>query len=381
MNRCIKRIFNSNHIKLMEEFLSSNLPSVIRTDTSLTVQATKLLLLMDTDQLRLLTSHFDLDRLTEEQVDQQLRSLGFLSKINLFEKKAMIADISKRRLIKTITENYRMLNSEDIHKGVNDNADLVGGHTGTGLVYNLLRQLFNYKLTTATRQRANNCYEPEFEMMERRPPAHLGVNTGTALDGHLPEGAPAQARVKRTKSAPPRAGTKPKQGPVELDMAADPSVVLRRKKALYYEPSGPIDYHTGERHELKSIKRELRLWKWKGHCEEEGSEFNLYEEFDLRSFVDEVVFTNNGLAVPTESKYGTIEEFRARASGIYVFRKKFLPYELTGLILRQDESLTRADAELIAMHIRQYLTLAELEYFYRIYLDSNSFRLDKQLVS
>lgn len=367
----MKKIFDDSHIKLMVDFVSKNLSSVLVHSIPAEKQARKLLTLMDVDQLEMLELHFSIGGLNEQQVDGQLKKFGFLSRINLFEKKAMLADLIKKRLIKLISYNNSLIDYESLP----ENAD-------SQLVYSLLKHLHEYNNKPIPKSSIiQQFYLPEFDTRypEKRP-THLNIHNDITFFKHLSdevlpqtvgECAPSlslkerRKLTKRTFYSNERCPNKA-DGHSIKDFLNDPNVILRKKKALYYEPSVSIDYKTDRKIEMPRISHELK------RIDPDISP-DLYSQFDLRDFVDQVVFTNNNIPVPIQSKYSSVAEFRMSIKGCYCF-VKFLRKFLFKLIIAQDKCISTTDAEFIAREIQAYLTLPELEYFYDIYLNSADYR-------
>ncbi|ELA41887.1 uncharacterized protein VICG_01071 [Vittaforma corneae ATCC 50505] len=367
----MKKIFNDSHVKLMADFLSKNLNSILRSSVPIEKQSRKLLILMDIDQLEILELHSSIGSLSEWEVDEQLKKFGFLSKINLFEKKAILADLIKKRLIKVISYNNSLVDYENLP----ENAD-------SQLVYALLKHLHEYSNRPIPKSDIpQKFYLPEFSPRypERRP-THLNIYNDATFFKHLSDevlpqiaeectpGLSLKERrrlTKRTFYSNERFPNRTNEHSIK-DFLNDPNVTLRKKKALYYEPSVPINYKTDQKIELPKISHELRMI-------EPDVNPDLYDRFDLREFVDQTLFTNNNIPIPTRPRHSSIAEFRVNIKGYHSF-VRFLQQHLFRLIISQDKYISAADAEYIAKEIQAYLTLAELEYFYDVYIGSASFK-------
>ena len=71
---------------------------------------------LDITHLNLLTSFFNINKINEGELSSHLLNLGFFSKINIYEKKAIYTDYCRNTLIKTIKYNDSLIDYSQINK-------------------------------------------------------------------------------------------------------------------------------------------------------------------------------------------------------------------------------------------------------------------------
>lgn len=352
----------------MGEFLTKIHPSVIKDKIPLFIQSKKILVLMDIDQLLILDEFFTINELEEARIDERLKYFGFHSKVNIFEKKAILSDLMKRRLIKIININTSLIN----YKKTSLNVD-------TEYVYSLLKHLNEYK-KSFLEYTGETFYENKAEFPSRnvgkRPMFVELHNQRTFIQQLSEEVLPTTVEdnitidiLNKKKAAPSFYSIEKKDqnnGYTIYDLVDDNTVILRKKKTLYLEPSVPIDYTGDEKFEYNKISTDIN------DLEKDIFDTEVYKEFNPRDFVAEILFKNNNIPLPESDV--TFEDLRKRIKGVKLFLGEFLKNSLKRLILQQDETLSSVDAGFIALEMKKYLTPAQVEYFYNIYIRSSDYK-------
>lgn len=360
--------YNEKHVELMGEFLTKIHPSVIKDKIPLFIQSKKILVLMDIDQLLILDEFFTINELEEARIDERLKYFGFHSKVNIFEKKAILSDLMKRRLIKIININTSLIN----YKKTSLNVD-------TEYVYSLLKHLNEYK-KSFLEYTGETFYENKAEFPSRnvgkRPMFVELHNQRTFIQQLSEEVLPTTVEdnitidiLNKKKAAPSFYSIEKKDqnnGYTIYDLVDDNTVILRKKKTLYLEPSVPIDYTGDEKFEYNKISTDIN------DLEKDIFDTEVYKEFNPRDFVAEILFKNNNIPLPESDV--TFEDLRKRIKGVKLFLGEFLKNSLKRLILQQDETLSSVDAGFIALEMKKYLTPAQVEYFYNIYIRSSDYK-------
>lgn len=419
----MKRIFNNTHLKYISEFVSKNMSQIIIPTVSFEKHMEKLLILMDLESLKILELHFTFSALNEKEIDEQLRKYGFLSKINLFERKAILADLIRKKLLKIIESNnniiVRRIEGKDLkigeykqifrdHAGVHgvDYSDEISfdienssstnnsnkninkkNHINIkkeevfepNLVYSLLKYLNQYKKSILKNPSSTkNYYEPEFNMrFPDLPPRFLKIHNNENYSKYFTESilpiekptsiTPILKNENSVKNFYKEEKNDKKEISLDPGIFTDPNIILRKKKALYYEAPTPIDYLSDSY---------LKLNK-----DEEVDRYtvpsSLYDGFSFRNFVDQILFTNNDIEIPVTSKYSSFSELRKNMKGFCYFNKFYIQSYMEKLIIKQDEYLSVTDARFLASEIKPYLTLAEVEYFYNIFINSYDYQKER----
>lgn len=359
--------YSDRHIDLMKEFLNKIHPSGIIQNVPLTSQARKLLILMDVDQLLILDEFFTISQLSERRIEERLKYFGFHSKVNIFEQKSILSDLMKRRLIKIINLNNKLIDY-DIPEEVD-----------TNYVYLLLKNLNDYKrkyLEYTGETHIEKKTEFPSRDHKRRPMFMELHNERTFMDQLSEKVLPTSTEdvepidiFKKTKH--PRSFYSDEMenqtsGYTIHDLVDDNTVILRKKKTLYLDPSVPIDYTGEEKLEYKSVREDIR------QAGKDTFDPEIYKEFHPRDFVNETVFKNNNITIPESNL--TFEELRKKMKGSKLFLDSYLIAELKRLILSQDETISSSDAGLLAIEMKKFLTPAQVEYFYNRYIKSASYK-------
>ncbi|KAM0679945.1 hypothetical protein GINT2_001886 [Glugoides intestinalis] len=366
-----KRLFDERHLEYIKKFITKHLPTIVVQEIPFDKQCTKLLILMDIDQLKLLEIHFSMDTLKDKDYEEWLASLGFVSKINVFERNAIILDITKKKLVKIIQYNHSLIAYDNIPE-----------NTDTAVTYNLLKNLYDfysgYDAMNHSIKLGN--YIPEFE----------SVNTGKGvlcLDFYTKKTFLKQMSSEMLPSAPDIKvkfgfNNKTKNRNLQIckidsgektqesikDFIDDSASVLRKKKILYIEKSGPIDYKNNEVIETPRISDELKM------LDMPEIDPALYEKFDARTFLDEVLFVNNDISIPKASNYSSFSHFKKYIKGSTKFFTRFLNKHIAYLLMSQDTYISKTDAFFLAAEFKRYLTLPQMEYFYNIYINSSEYK-------
>lgn len=351
------------------DFIRRHLSQIMSPTVPVEKQAHKLLSFMGAEQLEMFIQHHTVVSLNEQQIDEQLKKLGFLSKINLFEKKAILSDLIKKRLVKIILNNHNLIDYNKLSNGADSE-----------LAKSLRMHFLRWERESETMEKKRKVkkipYVPVFEArFPNTRPRLLHFCDKNGLLKNLSEDVlplkimksdeKISIRKKRRSHAPIsfyKDETKQEKIDLPTELATDPNLVLRKKKALYYEPSQPIDYKNDKKLELNDIFFELN------QIEEPKIDPDIYDDFLVKEFIDQILFVNNGLEIPKESMYSSLEEFGKVLTSEYRFASIFLGEYITKLLLNQDKHLSVTDASFLAQNIRYFLSLPELEYFYNIYL-------------
>lgn len=375
----MKRIYEESHIDLMKEFLTKYLSSAIKPDIDLTLQATKHVQYLDKSQLDLLVSLFNVSKLSEEELSNYLVKLGFFSKVNIYEKRAIFTDYSRNTLLKVVSYNETLINYDLLKISVKTKDELKGLKSSLLAACKKLNKRIEKAHKSISFKR-----QLKIDSQKDRDPYALQHLDPVSLKSIETFFNPKCLRTIDYESIP-----KPSLNPVTektlnfrentdtpstrkytiYDKVDNQNVILRRKKSLYLENSGPIDYHTDKRTKFNDISQAVKdLPKYTFDAE-------TYRGFDIDEFVDEILFRNNGLEVPTESKYADDHlEFRKMIKGNVYFITEYLVKELRNLILSQDKYLSFSDANFLALEIRKVIRMPIIEYFYEQYLNSEEYR-------
>lgn len=362
-----KRIFDERHLEYIKKFITKNLPTIVVEKIPFDKQCTKLLILMDAYQLKLLELHFSMDTLKDKDFEDWLASFGFFSKINVFEKNTILSDIVRKKLLKIIQYNHALIDYDNIPE-----------NTDTALTYNLLKNLYSFYSTykAAKSSTAVRNSEYKYKTVKKEKFCLDFYNQKTFLKNMSPEMLPTAPDTKfkfgfsnRTKNMKIYDIEKNETTQTSIDnFVEDAASILRKKKALYAEKSGPINYKSEAVFEIPEFAEELKKF--------DNPVFDraLYEKFDARMFLNEVVFINNNIPIPMVSKYTSFTQFRKYIKGDSKFFRHFLNERIAYLLMCQDTSISKTDAFFLASEFKRYLTLPQVEYFYKSYINSSQYK-------
>ena len=369
----MKRIYEDFHIEHMKDFLKKYLNSALKPDVDLDIQATKHVQYLDKNQLKLLVAFFNTDKLPEEELTSFLSKIGFFSKINIYEKRAIFTDFSRNTLLKIIKYNDSLIDYE-----------LLKQNKLSTLKPSLLKACKRFKKrfeeayiyeTPVPRNRIDSEDTKDKEKpLFFNPLNPKSINTFFTpqclrsvplekLENHNLD--PKTEKIVNIRQDTDTPGTRKI---TIYDKIDNPNIILRRKKSLYLEHSGPIDYHNDQENKLVDISPKIK------ELPEYSFESESYKNFNLIEFVNKILFVNNGLDIPTVSKYTDHIEFRKLVKGNLYFVKSFLKASMIKLIMNQDKFLSFSDAKFLFKEIRKVIELPVIEYFYDKYLNSSDFR-------
>lgn len=144
-------------------------------------------------------------------------------------------------------------------------------------------------------------------------------------------------------------------------------VAIRQKASTEIkQPNKTIDYYSEEKFELKNIKKEVDM------LDNIQFDADYYKKFELRGFINEILYTRNSITIPKNRPSRTIEKYKQKYKSKWGFFNIYLDNELTRLILQQDEYLTLSEAKMLAKEFKCNLRVEDYDYFYENYLSNTN---------
>lgn len=372
----MKRLFGEKHVESMLKFMKKHLPEYIRSDVGEREQAERVLTLMDADQNRLLLAYFeDLD---ESTIMKELKKMGFESNVSAREKRDILNRTIVTKLTSQIVRNITLLDQEKLFNAIDRSLGkkrIFDGFTGYKELINKATNKESKRIQREEEQRLSTGRKrSRTDMFGRSLPKRtpfIGLYDENEISYQLstrnlplPE---ASEDIKDDVAPPANVEVKGRRTVSIYDLVDDSNVILRKKKILCLDPSGPINYYGDNKFRLVSIRKEVQAMP------EVKFKLDTYKKFDLRSFIEDVLYLRNKIEPPRESRFKTPEEFRKYAKGSRHFFRFYIVKTITRLLMNQDKYLTYSDAKMISREIRENLQMKDYEYFYNLYFRSADF--------
>lgn len=377
----MKRVFGEKHIGNMLEFMRKHLPAHMRSDIEETRLATRLLTLMDVEQIRLLSIYFE--NSDESKVTEELKKMGFESNVSMREKRDILLQAIRAKLTAQIVHNSTLLDQEGLFNDIDTNSrkkEIFDGFTGYKKLIDKATKIGSRKrLNGAGKEASTGGWKPRTNMfgtiLPKRTP-YLGLYDQNEISYQLSvRNLPLLDKLPESNKddvpPPEDVDVKKKRHSKVVsiyDMVDNSNVILRKKKILCLDPSGPIDYHSDNKFILRDIKDDVQA------IPEVKFGLKTYEKFNLRSFIEYILYIRNRIVPPQESKFKTPKEFRRHVKGDRHFFKHYIVKCVAKLLMSQDKYLTYSDAKMISREIRENLQMKDYEYFYDLYFKSADFR-------
>lgn len=95
-----------------------------------------------------------------------------------------------------------------------------------------------------------------------------------------------------------------------------------------------------------------------------------YQKFNIRKFINKLLYKERNIEVPTARRCSTITEFRNKTETKKGLFQKFIVKILVRILKRKDDFLSLTDASMIAKAILDNLSVVDLEYFYNLWEES-----------
>lgn len=410
----MKRIYKKEHLELLCHFFKdySNIDcSTLESED----YCSKLLTLMSCTDIRKLELYYQ--DLEDEELTKELKEIGFESEIPYSDKKILLKNCLKKELRSLIQQDTEILKHSKVfenEKHLNFSQVFVETAKYEKIIKKATKKSLNeIKLGRKTPLNIKNVVISQSGVPKTKAYVDVydqtesgfqfsNINLPVLVEEPIKENAVTENEAKMIpennkekvneeklqetsekllKNGKIKTARK-KRGYVRVkkisinDLMNDTTFIMRKKKFLELTPSGSIDYYKNDKFKLKSIDKFVNKLPPVTFASE------IYRGFDLRKFVNKIIYRNNNISIPKSTSYKSIKDFRDKAKGDTYFFRRFLPKYLAKLLMKQDSYLTFSDAKMIAEEIRSVLKLPDIEYFYNIYFKSgdyysNSFRKTK----
>lgn len=375
----MRRALTELNIEQITKFINSNqlLPDV-ESDAKARTLSINTLRLMSNEHIDFLTLYYK--ELEEKEATEALRDLGFESEISFKEKIDLLKGVIRINLTDVVKTNIKLLLKKNIfgksrkNDGFQKYQDLIEKRTKREI--NKYLQVFKIKNKVIRRRKIR-----EYFILDRNMVKFLDLYDMNNFEYQLSEkNLPAlkekdlqkpSEKLKNVESEgrPLSKGRKPRKiREISIyDKVDNINVILRKKKILRLEPCGHINYHVDRKFKLKSIRKKIDALP--------SVKFDLqtYEEFDLRAFIEDILYIRNGIDPPRNSNFKSIKDFKSKAKREKFFFSQILWRFIARLLMKQDKYLSFKDAKMLSKEIRCNLLMKDIEYFYNIFYNSGHY--------
>jgi len=375
----MRRALTELNIEQITKFIQSNrlLPDV-ENDAKARTLSINALRLMSNENVDFLSLYYK--DLEEKEATEALKELGFESNISFREKIDLLKGVIRINLTDVIKTNIKLLLKKDVfgksrkNDGFQKYQDLIEKTTRREV--NKYLQVFKIKNKVIRRRKIR-----EHFILDRNINRFLDLYDMNDFEYQLSEkNLPALKKKDIEKPSEKLKDAEPEDRPLSkgkkprkireisiYDKVDNVNVILRKKKILKLEPSGHIDYHVDRKFKLKSIRKKIDALP--------TVKFDLqtYEEFDLRAFIEDILYIRNGIEPPKNSNFKSVKDFKSKAKRERLFFNQILWRFIARLLMKQDKYLSFRDAKMLSKEIRCNLLMKDIEYFYNVFYNSGHY--------